>query len=115
MSVNSQIIAAVSDLAPCYPWEEYEGSEDEKQSRYFVFNYESQPDTFGDNAPVYETFSVQLHYFCPSGENSLKVRRAAKKAIFEMIGDWPTETNASDNDGQHFCFEFMLREVCGDG
>lgn len=107
MSINSEIIAAVEDIAPCYPWEAYEGSQDKKLSRYFVFNYDVVPCTFGDNDAPLERYLIQLHYFCPLGENTVRLRRQIKRSIATTEGfTIPSETNASDKAGQHYVFEF---------
>lgn len=107
MSINSQIIGAVSGFAPCFPWEDYEGSEDAKLSRYFVFNYDVVPYTFGNDDAPFERYLIQLHYFCPRGENTVRLRRQIKRSI-ALTEDFtiPSETNASDQDGQHYVFEF---------
>lgn len=106
MSVNSEIIAAVKDIAPCYPWDVYAGSEDDKLSRYFVFNYETLPNVFGDDDAPYERYLIQLHYFCPRGENTVALRKKIKRNIIDAGFTFPFETNASDSDGQHYVFEF---------
>lgn len=115
MSVNSEIIEAVRSIAPCYPWEAYEGSQDNKLSRYFVFNYTAAPHTFGDDDAPFERYLIQLHYFCPGGDNTVALRRKVKRAIFDVGFTIPSETNASDKDGQHYVFEFeALIRMWGD-
>lgn len=110
MSVNSKIIAAVSGIAPCYPWEAYEGSGDNRLGRYFVFNYTVMPYVFGDNDAPFERYLIQLHYFCPREDNTVALRRKIKWAVFDAGFTIPTEENASDEDGQHYAFEFETLE-----
>ncbi|MCD8200370.1 MAG: hypothetical protein LUD25_05425 [Coriobacteriaceae bacterium] len=106
MTMNQRIISVVNDLAPCYPWEAYEGSGDKSLSRYFVFNYDVYPHEFGDDTTPYERYSIQLHYFCPLADDTVAFRKDIRKRIYTADFTWPMETNASDNDGQHYCWEF---------
>lgn len=106
MSINSSILSVAQEYAPCYTWDAYEGSLDERLSRYFVFNYETLPCSFGDDDAPYERYLIQLHYFCPRGENTVKLRKKIKRSLVEAGFTFPSETNVSDSDGQHYVFEF---------
>lgn len=100
MSVNSEVIAALSKVAPIEA-DTYEG----KEEVYITFSYNSIPADFGDDEPAHEILLLSAHLFAPTGKNILSKRKAVKKALFKLSGAWPSETNASDKDGQHLVYE----------
>lgn len=107
MSINSEIINALSSLSlPVCP-DVYNGTADE----YITFNYFSQGDDFADNAPQYERYLVQVHYICPAGTNSLAKRLLIKQYLLAAGFTWPSVTDASDVDGQHWVFECEYLEA----
>lgn len=108
MSLNSELVAALNKIAPTSPDEDDSGS-----GTYITFNYNSNPDDFGDDEPGHEVFSVQVHLFCPPGVNSLSMRRDIKKAIAAAGFNWPAYVNASDKDGQHHVFETSIARAPG--
>lgn len=102
MTVNETIIAAVTPVVSvCVP-DIYTGESEE----YCTFNYPEVPECFGDDRPTIYRCPVQLHYYCPKGWNSLPKRRALRRAILDADFTAPEVENASDEDGQHFVFEF---------
>lgn len=110
MTINEILISALQGIAPTYPWELDEEDGDERKLRRILFNYNTVPDTFGDNAPAYERYLIQVHYFCPKSEDSIKARGAIKRALFMVTEDWPEEILVSREskqapDEQHYCFE----------
>lgn len=102
MTVNEQIKAAVEPIvAVCVP-DAYDGEAEE----YCTFSYDEHPEAFGDDAPDLIRYAASLHYYCPKGHNSIATRRALRMAIIAADFTAPTVENASDNDGQHYVFEF---------
>ena len=107
MSVNSLIKAALDPVAPVEA-DTYEDT----AATYITFGYVSTPADFGDDEPDHEVFSISVHLFAPTGEDTIAKRRAIKKALAAAGTTWPIYTNASDKDGQHHVFECQLaREV----
>lgn len=103
MSLNEEIRAVVTPIVPvCDP--DYYGGE---QETYCTFGYTEIPANPGDNAPQAYRCLVDLHLFLPRGKNSVVIRRTLRRAITD-VDTWtaPTITNASDETGQHFVFEF---------
>lgn len=101
MSINSTIRAAVTPIvAVCVP-DVYTGTATE----YCTFNYTEYPEEFSDDAPHALKYSVQLHYFCPTGVNPDAKKTALKKALFGADFTYPDVINAVDEDGQHWIFE----------
>jgi len=78
------------------------------QETYITFNYFTTPDDFGDDEPGHEVYSVQVHYFCPSGINSLDTRNKIKNALKAAGFTHPSTTDATDADGQHHVIECMI-------
>lgn len=104
MTINERIAAAVEPVvAVCVP-DEYNGEAEE----YCTFNYTEIPEAFGDDAPELIRYSVQLHYFCPLGRNSLSTRQKLRRAILAADFTAPEVIPASDETGQHYVFEFEV-------
>ena len=60
---------------------------------------------------IYSVYFIQVHYFCPKGENSIKARRKIKMAVFALTQEWPDEllvqrVSKYAPEEQHYCFEF---------
>ena len=101
MSINSTIRAAVTPIVPeCVP-DRYTGTETE----YCTFNYSEIPDAFGDESPHAIRYLVQLHYFLPAGANPYAKKKQLKNALLSAGFTYPSVTNASDADGQHYVLE----------
>lgn len=101
MSINSEIISALAPVGlPCAPTP-YVG----EAAEYITFNYSSRGAGFADDEPGHEIYSVQVHYFCPLKQNSLAKQKQIKQCLFNAGGTWPSATDASDSDGQHYAFE----------
>jgi len=112
MSINSTLKAALDAIAPVHA-DEYSADESGADT-YIVINYNSRPADFGDDEPEHEVFSVQVHFYCPAGVNSLAKRRAIKKALSAAGFTWPEYINASDRDGQHHVFECYIATGVGE-
>ena len=108
MSVNSLIKAALDPVAPVEA-DTYEDT----AATYITFGYVSSPADFGDDEPDHEIFSISVHLFAPTGEDTIAKRRAIKKALAAAGTTWPIYTNASDKDGQHHVFECQLVRKVG--
>ena len=101
MSVNKAIMGAVSPIIPiCVP-NVYRGTELE----YTTFNYSELPDDFGDDSPGTIRYLVQVHYFCQTDKNPLGEKRKIRNALSASGFTYPSTTDASDDEGQHFVFE----------
>ena len=105
MNLNSKLINALNHIAPTSADEYMSGGD-----TYIVFNYNSNPDDFGDDIPGHEIVSIQVHLFCPSGVNSLKLRQDIKRSLVTAGFSWPAYINASDHNGQHHVFECQMVE-----
>ncbi|MDE6601552.1 MAG: hypothetical protein K2K90_05210 [Lachnospiraceae bacterium] len=110
-TINESLIGALQDIAPACYWELDEEEGDGRPRRRILFNYNTVPDIFGDNAPVFEKYLIQVHYFCPKGENSLAARQKIKLALFALSEEWPDEilvqrVSKKAPEEQHYCFEF---------
>lgn len=101
MSVNQQIIEALSPTG----WLVAADVKQAETNQYFVFNYDSLGDNFGDNAPHDERYLIQIHLFCPSTLDTVDLRNTVKRLLFESDFTFPSVYDASDEDGQHWVFE----------
>lgn len=123
-TINEMLIEALQKIAPTCYWELDEEDGDERPLRRILFNYNTIPNIFGDNAPVFEKYLIQVHYFCPKGENSIEARQKIKKGIFNLVNEWPREmliqrASKKAPREQHYCFEFdylvPIKMESGDG
>ena len=100
MSLNEILTAALNPVAPVEA-DAYEG----RRATYLAFNYDTIPANYGDDEPVCELALVQVHLYAPAGKDTRKLRRAVKSALALAGLTWPSCTNASDKEGQHYVFE----------
>lgn len=101
MSINAAIKAAVEPVVPvCVP-NVYKGEAKE----YTTFNATDLPDSFGDDSPETIRYLVQIHYCCPVDVNPLTTKRALCRSLAACGFTYPTVTDASDDEGQHFVLE----------
>lgn len=56
----------------------YRGTED----KYFVFNYITEEGLlFADDKAIYDTYPMQIHFFCPSSFNHLSIKKQVKDLL----------------------------------
>ena len=101
MTVNQAIIDAVTPIVSKVVPDNYNGEEKE----YCVFNYTEYPDLYGDDGPTMIRYSVMLHYFLPLGENPIITKKRIQNALHDAGFTYPSVTNATDNEYQHYVFE----------
>ena len=101
-SINKRIIDAVVPIVPdCVP-DHYEGETEE----HCTFQYSEIPESFGDDSPEAIRYMIQLHYYAPSGLNTLTIRKALRRSIHGAGFTYPSVENASDELCQHYVLEF---------
>ena len=112
MSINEQIIQAVTPVVlTCVP-EPYQPNEGDAVSTYCTFTYTEMPDNFGDDQPEVIRYLIRLSYYAPligaDGEsnNTLSTRKALRRAIFAAGFTYPSVENLTDDVSQRFDFEF---------
>lgn len=73
--------------------------------KYIVWNYNQIPQVYAESAPHAARYLVQVHYYLPFKENPQAAILALSRALFEKDFTWPTVTDATDNEGQHWVLE----------
>ena len=73
--------------------------------KYIVWNYNQIPQVYADSVPRAARYLVQVHYYLPFKENPQTAILALSRALFEKDFTWPTVTDATDNEGQHWVLE----------
>lgn len=111
MSFNNQLREKLLPVVPIVEPNIYKGDALE----YIDFAYSERGGCFGDDEPDENILSVQVHYYLPHGQNPKAKKRLIRQALFELGGTWPEITNASDEEGQHYVFEFDCVEENDDG
>lgn len=108
MTLNERIIAVVTPIVPvCVPDLLVTEAGETPPERYCTFNYTELPDGLGDNCAALTRALVQVHYFAPLRESTIKTRHALRDAI-AAVDDFtlPSIENATDETGQHYVLEF---------
>ena len=108
MTLNERIIAVVTPIVPvCVPDLLVTEAGETPPERYCTFNYTELPDGLGDNCAALTRALVQVHYFAPLRESTIKTRHALRDAI-AAVDDFtlPSIETATDETGQHYVLEF---------
>lgn len=74
-------------------------------TEYFVWNYSVLPAVWADSRPHAARYLVQAHYYCPHRKNPQETILAAERALDGAGFTWPSLTDASDEEGQHWVLE----------
>lgn len=103
--INKTLIDALKPICKnVYP-DVYTG----KETEYLVFTYDIRPDNFGDDFPFHLTYDIRVHYIAPLKKDVTATRIALIRAISNIdFATYPEETNATDEDGQHFVYDFEM-------
>lgn len=112
MSINARIIEAVTPVVSvCVP-EPYDPNSGEAASEYCTFEYTEMPDSFGDDGPEVIRYLIRMNYFAPlstvngASNNTMARRKALRQAIHDAGFTYPSVENATDDEYQHFVYEF---------
>lgn len=81
--------------------------------RYVVWNYDEIPAVFAERAPRASRYLVQVHFYLPHKEEPLTGIQALRRALFDRQFTWPSLTDASDGDGQHYVLECQYADGGG--
>lgn len=73
--------------------------------KYIVWNYSQIPAVYAESAPHAARYAVQVHYYLPHKENPQAAILSLSRALFDRDFTWPTVTDATDSDGQHWVLE----------
>jgi hypothetical protein len=104
MSIDERLRAALTPIEDVVKPNLYDGPETE----YIVFNYDEGGRLFAEGRPRAIICRVMVHLYIPSGVNPNGKKQEICEAISAAGGTWPTITNASDKEGQHYVFEFEM-------
>ena len=101
MNVDAALQGALRPLGlPVYQ-HRYTGEE----IRYITTKHSTIQAVFGEGTPEAAVHMVQVHLFLPAEENPTELKLRVSRALGEADFTWPSETDASDEDGQHYVFE----------
>lgn len=101
MSVNKEVIGMLKELNYPVEFMNYDGN----KLNYFVFNFDDERSVhFGDDTPIYETYSMQLHFFCEKTFNYLELKDKVKKILFNNGWSYPTTYQLYEQDNNHIVF-----------
>ena len=96
MTVNILLKAALEPVAPVEA-DTYEGTE----PTYITFGYISTPTDFGDDEPEHELFSISVHLFAPTGEDTIEKKAAGDRQILaKQLNISPYQLSYVTNSGE---------------
>ena len=99
-NVEEAVKRAVSPLFPCEA-----GTYTGTALEYVTWTVYQLPQVYGEHGPAAARYPVMVHYWLPHGKNPNPGKLRISKALFDQGFTWPSVTNASDGDGQHYVFE----------
>ena len=73
--------------------------------KYVVWNYSEIPAVYAERAPRASRYLCQVHLYCPHKENPLEAIQGLRRALWNAQFTWPSLTDASDSEGQHWVLE----------
>lgn len=101
MSIDKVLNTALTSTSlPAYP-NVYTGS----LLEYLTWNYTEIPVVFADSLPHAARYLVQVHYYLPPKADPNPIKQQLRLALTGAGCTWPSITNASDKEGQHYVFE----------
>lgn len=117
MTLNEQIITAVTPVVPvCVPDLLITEASETPPDEYCTFRYDDLADALGDDSAHAMRALVQVHFLAPLRANTVETRRKLWTALAAVEEFSPADvTNASDQTGQHYVFEFDALEGVADG
>ena len=72
---------------------------------YVVWNYTEIPAVYAERAPRASRYLCQVHLYYPHKKSPLEAIQALRWALFDAQFTWPSLTDASDSEGQHWVLE----------
>ncbi len=104
MSANEIIRGALAPTGlTCVPDTHVPGA-----GTYYTFTVYTVPTAWGNNSPDAEICSVSVHLWGPSKDNLLALRAKTRRLLHNAGMTWPSEIDASDEDGQHYLYECQV-------
>lgn len=97
--------AASAALSPLFPGRAWPRTCEVSCLEYVTWNAYTLPQVYAERLPAAARYPTQVHYFLPHGVNPTKKKLAIQRALFEQGFTWPSITDASDREGQHYVFE----------
>lgn len=114
MSTAERMPAALETaLSPVFPGAVFPHVYTGSLLRYVVWNYDELPRVFADSAPHASVYLVQAHLYLPHKESPTASIQAIRRALWEAGFTWPSLTDASDSEGQHWVLECQYTDGGG--
>lgn len=111
MTVEEMLLSAMAETGiPVAPLT-YLGAATE----YLVFTYSAAGVVFADSQPDGELYSIQLHHYLPHRASPYSTRSKIYAGLAAHGCTYPDLIPASDEDGQHWVFEFEWVRGLADG
>lgn len=111
MSVGSRLMAAITPLIREAAPQVYTG----KALEYATYNISSWPDLYAESEPGAIQRFVQVHIYLPHGRDPEEKLDQMAEALLRAGFTYPSVTDASDSEGQHFVLECRDAEGRGYG
>jgi len=101
MTIEELIVSTVQNSTnlPCY-----HNKFTKTDKTYCVYNYIVTNEHF-DNKAIFKTYQIMVHLVAPYGTELYALKSKLKLDLQSAGFIYPTETDASDEDSQHFVLE----------
>ena len=86
---------------------------DGKEKKYYTYNIaDDRGAYFGDDEPLSNRVSVQVHFFLPMEENYIRIRNQTRQKLFKAGFTYPviSMTTETDTRKRHIIFECEIEE-----
>lgn len=111
MTLDERLVSAVSPIVPICRPSSYMPTADEEPDEYCTYNSNERPRVHSSGAPRRLVRLYQLHYYRRDRADPKPMLNRLKHEIFASCFTYPSVTDASDADGQHWVLEFEGSEV----
>lgn len=101
MSIDSLVRSALLPIVPIVQPHQYEG----EALEYVTYNYVTIPDVPAESRPAALRYLLQIGWWLPHGVNPNEKKRQIAEELWAAGLTYPSITDASDEDGQHYVFE----------
>lgn len=101
MSIDAQIITAVKTVIDDVSPNVYTGT----KTTYCVYTYNELLALNAESKPNAIRYLIMVNLYMPNGKNPNTLKKALCHALWSAGFTYPTITNASDPQGQHYSLE----------
>lgn len=101
MSMDSLVRAALLPIVPIVQPQQYDG----EALEYITYVCTTLPELPAEGRPAALRYLLQISWYLPHGVNPNEKKRQIAEELWAAGLTYPSVTDASDEEGQHYVFE----------